>query len=123
MGDFGGTNLQKSYAREKGKNYETVTIASRLFQIGRKFQAQAKTASPPGINIVLDKDPSITSGLTHDAADDGDSSLLGGASLDLDLAGDGISLLSDDAYLTIGNIYPPGDEFLGASTETGHTIS
>ena len=41
--------------------------------------------------------------------------------MSLDPTCDDISLLSDEAYLTGGDVYPPGDESLGDSTETGHT--
>ena len=76
---------------------------------------------PPDLNISPEKDPSITSGLTHEAAEDEDTSLLGGTSLALDPAGDNISLLSEEASLTGGDVYTHGDESLRASTKTGHT--
>ena len=47
--------------------------------------------------------------------------LLGGASLALDPVGDDISLFGDDDSLTDGDVYPPVDESLGASTATRHT--
>ena len=67
------------------------------------------------------KYPSITSGLTCDAAEDDDASILAVASLALDPEGDNISLLSDYASLTGGSLYPPGDESLGSSTATRYT--
>ena len=101
----------------KKKYYETVTIASRSPHIGRKFQAQENVASPPGLNTVPSKDTSITSGITREATKDDDDSLLCGAPLALDQAGDNISLLGDDTSIKGGNVYPTGD----ASTATGYT--
>ena len=87
------------------------------------MQAWKKTESPLCLNIAPPKDPSITSGLSQKAAKDDDSSLLVGASLTLNLEGDNISLVGDDAYLIGGHLYPPRDEYLGVSTATGHTIA
>ena len=70
MGNFYVADLQKSYARSQGKDYEIVTIASISRQIGRKLQAWTKTAPPPGFNISLTKAPFITSGLTQRAVED-----------------------------------------------------
>ena len=76
---------------------------------------------PPDLNISPEKDPSITSGLTHEAAEDEDASLLGGTSLALDPAGENISLLSEEASLTGGDVYTHGDASLRSLTKTGHT--
>ena len=77
-----------------------------------KLQAQTNTAPPSGFNIAPDKYSSITSGLTQEAAEDYDDSLLGGASFALDPEGDYISLLGDYASLICGDVYPPKDEYL-----------
>ena len=50
-----------------------------------------------------------------------DASLLCRASLALEPTGDDISLLGDEASLTGGGVYPPGDESLLYLTATGHT--
>ena len=98
MRNFDEADLQKSYAREQVKYDEKVTIVSRLRQIGSKIQARTNTAPPPGFNIAPSEHPSITSGLTQEAAEDDDASLLGRAYLALDLVGDDISLLGDEAF-------------------------
>ena len=46
MGTFDEVDLQKSYVLEQCKYDETVTIASRSRQIGRKPQTRTKTAPP-----------------------------------------------------------------------------
>ena len=94
MGNFDEADLQKLYAQSQGKDDETVTIASRLWQIRRKLQAHTKTAPPPGLNISPAEDLSITSGLTKEAALYEDASLLGGASLDIDPSVDDTSIIS-----------------------------
>ena len=114
---------QKSYARSQGKYDETLTIASISRQIRRKLQARANTAHSPGLNVEPSEDTSIASGLTRDAAEDDNYSLLGRAYLAIDSSGDDIYLLSYDASLTGGNVYPPGDDYIGVSTATGHTIT
>ena len=91
MGDFDEADLQKYYALAQIKDDETVTIAGISRQIGRKIQASTNTAPPPGFNIGTAEDPSITSGRTLEAAKYEDASLLGGAYLALDPAGDDIS--------------------------------
>ena len=121
MGNFDEADLQKSYTREQDKDDETVTIVSRSCQIGRKLQAQTKTAPPSGFNIVPAEYSSITSGLTQVAAEDEYASLMGVALLDLNPEGDDILILGDKASLTGGDVYPPGYDSLGASTTTGHT--
>ena len=65
MGNFYVADLQKSYARSQGKDYEIVTIASKSRQIGSKIKAQTKIAPPPGFNISPTEYPSVTSGLTQ----------------------------------------------------------
>ena len=115
MGNSDKLDFHKAYRRAQVKDDETVTIASRLSKIGRKPQAQKKTVSIPGLNIAPAKDPSIISGLTQEAAEDEDDSLLGGAYLSLDSACEYISLLIDEDYLFCGDIYPPGEKSLGAS--------
>ena len=77
IGNFDELDLQKFYAHAQEKDDETLTIASRSHQIGRKFQEQANTVSTPGLNIAHVDDVSITSGLTRDADADDDASLLG----------------------------------------------
>ena len=77
--------------------------------------------SPKVINIVPAKDPFIPLGITQEADEDEYASLLDKAYLALDPAGDNISILGDDASLTGSNVYQTGDDYLGASTETGHT--
>ena len=46
---------------------------------------------------------------------------MGGASLDLVQTRYNISLLSDEAYLIGGDVYPPRDTSLITSTAKGHT--
>ena len=94
---------------------------SRSSQTGKKLQAQAKTASPLGLNIAPTRDPSINLGLTCDAADDDVVSLLGGAYLALDPEGDDKYLLGDNTSIEGGNVYPIGYASLRSSTATGHT--
>ena len=65
MGNFDEAGLRKSYAWSQGKYDETVTIASRSRQIGRKMQSQTKTAFPTGLNIAPSEDHSIKSGITQ----------------------------------------------------------
>ena len=77
--------------------------------------------SPPGLNIAPSEDPSITSCLTQEAAEDDYMSLLGGASLSIDPSRYNIFLLGGDTYLTGGNVCQPEDESLRASTTTGYT--
>ena len=77
MGNFDGTDIQKSYTQAQGKDDETVKIASRSRRIGRKPQAWKKTASTPGLNIVPAKYPSTTSGITQESTEYEDASLLG----------------------------------------------
>ena len=69
MGTFDEVDIHKACARAQVKDYETVTITSISHQIGRKLKEQAKTASPPGINISPSVDPSTTSGITCDTAE------------------------------------------------------
>ena len=57
MGNFDDADLQKAYAHAKGKDDETVTIASRSRQIGRNLQIQTKIAPPPGFSIAPSKYP------------------------------------------------------------------
>ena len=64
LGNFDEADIQKSYAWAQGKDDETVTIASRSNHIGKKLQAQTKTASLTGLNIAPFEYPFITSGLT-----------------------------------------------------------
>ena len=123
ISNFDEADLQKSYAWAQGKDEKTVTIAGRSHHIGKKFQARTKTMSPQGLNIAPANHTSITSGLTQEAAEYDDASLLGGESLALDPEGERISLLGDDASLTGEDVYPPGDESLRVSTATGHTTS
>ena len=82
-----------------------------------------KTGYPPGFDIAPSKDPSITSLLTQEYAEDEYDPLLGGESIDLDPEGEYISLLSDEASLTFSDVYTPEYESLEASTVTGHTSS
>ena len=84
MGNFDEADLQKACARAQVKYVEMVTIASRSHQIGRKLQARTKTAPPPGFNIALVEDPSITSVLTQKSVENEYISLLGGESLYFD---------------------------------------
>ena len=77
MGKFNETDLQKAYAWEQGKDYETASIESRSCQIRSKIQAWKKTASSSGLNIATTKDPSITSAINQESAEDEDASLLG----------------------------------------------
>ena len=121
MVNFDEADIQGYYARSQLKDYETVTIAIRSRQIGRKLQARKNTAPPPGLNIAPYKDPSITSGLTQEADEDEDASLIGRSYLVLDPAGGDISLLGEEASLAGGNVYPPRDDSIGDSTEKGHT--
>ena len=51
VGNFDEADLQKSYARAKGKDYETVAISSRSIHIGSKIQALTQTAPLIGFNI------------------------------------------------------------------------
>ena len=67
MGNFDEADLQKSCAQLQGKDDETVTIANKSLQIGRKLCRQENTVSLPGLNTSPSKDPSIASGLTCDA--------------------------------------------------------
>ena len=64
--------------------------------------------------------PSITSGLTLDAAADDDASLLGNASLYLDQAGEDVSLLGENVSFPNGDVYLLGGDSLIDSTERGH---
>ena len=89
--------------------------------MGSKFQSQANTVSPPGLNIAPAKDHSITSSLIRDASKDDDAFILGGSSLALDPAGEYISILGDNTSITGIGVYPTGDESLGYSTATGIT--
>ena len=66
--------------------------------------------SPPGLNIAPVEYPSIKSGLNQETSEDNDDSLLGGASLALDPAGDDISFLGDGASLSGGDLYLPWDK-------------
>ena len=86
-----------------------------------KLQTWKKTVPPPGFNIALDRDPSITSGCTQEVAEYEDASILGRASLALEPTGDNISLLGNDASIIGGDLYPPGDTSLVISTSTCHT--
>ena len=61
MKTFDEADLQKSYAREQGKDDEIVTIEIISRQIGRKLKTRIKTAPLTGFNIAPYKDPSITS--------------------------------------------------------------
>ena len=90
MGYFDEVDLQKAYVRAQGKDKEMVNIERRWRQIGRKLQAQTKTAPSPGFNIAPDEDPCIISGLTQEDVEDEYISLLGGASLAIDPAEDDI---------------------------------
>ena len=88
------------------------------------MQAREKTESPPGLNIEPDEDTLITSGLTSDDdEDDDDTSLLGGASIALDPAEDKIYIIGENTSRKGGDLYPTGDESLGASTTRGYTSS
>ena len=84
MDNFDEVDHQEAYTRAQGKYNETVNIASISCQMGRKIQAQKKTATPPGFNTEPAKYPSIKSGLTQEASEDEYDSLLGGLSLYLD---------------------------------------
>ena len=119
--NFDEADIQKAHTPAQGKDYETVTISSRSLQIGRKLQTRTKAAPPPGFNISPDEDPYITSGLTQEYVEDEDISILGGALLALDPAGDNISLLGDKTSLIGNYAYSPSDASLGYSTATGHT--
>ena len=121
MGSFDESYTQKVYSGAHRKDDVTVTIASISRNIGSKLKELEEIVSTPGINIAPEKDPSITSGLTHDASEDDYYSLLGGASLAIDPAVDIRSLLGDNAYLKGEDVYPPDNESLRASTATGHT--
>ena len=123
MGNFDEADIQKSYTQAQGKDDETVTLASRSRKIYRKLKSRTNTASSPGVDIAPSEDPSFTLGLTQYAAEYEDASLLGGASLALIPAVYNTSILSEDASLTGGDVYPPGGKSLRASTETGHTSS
>ena len=91
MGKFDEANLQKAYAQAQGKYDKTATITIRPLHIGRKIQTLIKATPQPGFNISPYEDPYSTSGLTQEASEDKDTSLLGGASLALDPSGDDIS--------------------------------
>ena len=121
MDNFDEADVQKAYAQAQGKDDETVTLSSRLKQIGRKIQTRTKTAHLPGFNIAPAEYPSITSGLTQEAVEDEDVLLLGGVSLALIPAGDDISLLGDETSLIFGDKHPTENASLGGSTTTGHT--
>ena len=121
MGNFDETDLQKAYAWAQGNYNETVTIARRSRQMGRKLQAWTKTAYPTGLNIAPSEDPSIAPGITKEASEEYDASLLGRSSLDIEPIGDDISLFSDYASLGGGYVYPHEDKSLGFSTATGPT--
>ena len=112
VGNFDEEDLQKAYAQAQVKNDETVIILSISSQIGRKLQSHTKTTSPPGHNIAQSKDPSITSGLTQEAAEDEDISILGRASLALDPERVNIPFLGYEDSLTGVYLYSPGDESL-----------
>ena len=71
--------------------------------------------SPLGLNIAPADDPSITSGLTHDADENDYYSLLDRVFLDIDTESDDVSLLGYNVSLTC--------ESLGASTAIGHNSS
>ena len=71
---------------------------------------------PPGFNIAPVEEPSITSGLTQEAVEDEDISLLGGSPLALDQAREDISLIGDKNYLICNGVYSSEDASLGAST-------
>ena len=109
MVNFDEADLQKAYAQAQVKDDETVTIARRSRYIGRKLQAQTKTAPPPGFNIAPDEYPSITSRLTQEAVEYEDISLLGEAPLAIDPVRDNISLLGNDTSLIGNDLYPPED--------------
>ena len=121
MGTFDEVDIQKSYARAQVKDDETITIASRSRQIGRKMQAQEKIASPPDIDIEPDGYTSITLGLTHGADVDDDDYLIGCEYLDLDPAGGDFSLLGDNVYLPGGVVYVLVEDSIRVSCEIGHT--
>ena len=55
MGNFYEEGFQKSYTQAQGKYDETVTIASRSREIGRKIKPQTKTAPTQGFNIAPDE--------------------------------------------------------------------
>ena len=63
MVNFDEEDMKKSYTWSEGNDDETVTIAKRSIQLGRKLHARTKTASYPGLNIAPAKDTSIISGL------------------------------------------------------------
>ena len=107
MGIFDEADLQKAYAWSQGKDDKTLTIASISFQICSKLKAWTKTAPPPGFNISPSEDPYNTSGLTHEAVEDEDISLLGEASLAFDPEEDDISLLENETSLIGNDVYPP----------------
>ena len=113
MGNFDEEDIHKANARAQGKYDETVTIASRSRQMGRKLQSLTKTAPTTGFNIAPSEDPPIKSGLTQEAVEDEDISLLGRASLALYSAGDDISLLGDNNSLIGNGVYPPEYVSLG----------
>ena len=79
--------------------------------------------SPLGLNIAPADDPSITSGITHDADENDYYSLLDRLFLAIDTESDDVSLLGYDVSLTCGDVYIPGSESLGASTAIGHNSS
>ena len=110
---FDEADIQNVCADAQGKDYETVTIASRSHNKRRKLQAQANTASPLGIDITSSKYPSTASGITSDNSEDDYSSLLGGESLALDPGGEDISLVGNNLSLTGGDAYPLGGGSLG----------
>ena len=65
IGNFDEADLQKYYARAQGKYNETVTIAIRSLQIGKKLQAQTNTEPSPVYNTAPSQYPSIKSGLNQ----------------------------------------------------------
>ena len=77
------------------------------------MQTQTKTASSTGLNIAPDKCTSITSGINQEASEYDYASLLGGAYIALEPAGDNIFLFGDNASLTGDYVYPPGDRYIG----------
>ena len=84
MGNVDEADLKKAYARAQGKDDDMVTIASRSQQIRRKPHLRKKTDNPKDLNIAPDEELFIASGLTQEAAEDEDISLLDGASIALD---------------------------------------
>ena len=70
MVNFDEADIQGYYARSQLKDYETVTIAIRSRQIGRKLQARKNKTSPPCLNIAPSKYSSISSVLTQESPED-----------------------------------------------------